>query len=88
MNVNIQPFSIKYQANNGANYVARSIPTWYTYTSNGVVETPCDLVNVAQVDNQGKLLTTSNMTHEQFFSYLLQNGINVPYHQYEMPKIN
>lgn len=33
MNVNIQPFSIKYNDNNGAQYVARSIPSVYTYAN-------------------------------------------------------
>ncbi|MBQ9246582.1 hypothetical protein IJ182_09990 [bacterium] len=88
MNVDIQPFSIKYNANNGGQYVARSLPQRYVYTPNGTFAQPCDIVNVSQVDNQGKILSTSDMTHGQFFSYLLQQGINVPYHQYEMPKNN
>ncbi len=88
MNVNIQPFSIKYNDNNGAQYVARSVTQRYIYGPNGTYAQPCDIVNVAQVDNQGKILSCSDMSHEQFLSYFLQQGINVPYHQYEMPKTN
>ena len=88
MNVDIQPFSIKYNDNNGGQYVARSITEKRISGPNGTYPIMCDIVNVAKVDDQGKVLSSSEMTHEQFFSYLLQKGINIPYHQYEMPKTN
>jgi len=88
MNTNIQPFSIKYTANDGNQYVARSVIQRYNYVNGQADAQPVDSVNVCRVDDNGQILSTADMSHEQFMSYLLQNAINVPYNQYEMPKTN
>jgi len=75
-------------ANDGNRYVARSISNLYVAQGDKTVTVPCDAVNVCRIDNNGKILNMQNLTHEQFLSALLQKGISVPYHQYEMPRIN
>jgi len=49
---------------------------------------PCDKVNICKLNDKGEITAMKDMTHEQFLGALLQEGISVPYHKYEMPKIN